>query len=118
MFTFLKAKPAPRKSIDDIRAEVQDRHDHIGGVIAARFARVNISIQEGALLMDEDLHVRKSLKDEVDAMGNRAISRLRRNPDGRVGRFEDMDPAEATEVLKAIDCAFQNPKNKIDSHGG
>lgn len=55
MFEFLKAKPAPRKSIDDVRAEVQDRHDHIGGVIAARFTRGNVSIQEGAFLMDEDL---------------------------------------------------------------
>lgn len=55
MFAFLKAKPTPRKSIDDVRAEVQERHDHIGGVIAARFTRGNVSIQEGAFLMDEDL---------------------------------------------------------------
>ena len=55
MFGFLKAKPTPRKSIEDVRAEVQDRHDHIGGEIAARFTRGNVSIQEGAFLMDEDL---------------------------------------------------------------
>lgn len=31
---------------------------------------------------------------------------LKRNPKGRVGKFENMDPIEASELLKAMDRAF------------
>lgn len=31
---------------------------------------------------------------------------LRRNNDGRVGKFEDMDPSEAADLLKAMDGMF------------
>ncbi len=55
MFGLFRVKLTSRKSIEEVRAEVQERHDHMGGEIATRFTRGNILVQQGAFLMGEDL---------------------------------------------------------------
>ena len=51
MFQFLNFDAVPAKTLEEVRAEVVARHDHIGAAMAARYTRGNVSIQEGAFLM-------------------------------------------------------------------
>ena len=62
MFQFLNFDTIPAKTLEEVRAEVVARHDHIGAEMAARYTRGNVSIQEGAFLMEEDLPHGKNKK--------------------------------------------------------
>lgn len=62
MFQFLNFDAVPTKTLEEVRAEVVARHDHIGAEMAARYTRGNVSIQEGAFLMEEDLPHGKNKK--------------------------------------------------------
>jgi hypothetical protein len=56
------ARRHPVKSKDDIRAEVDERHDAIGRSVAKRYTRGNVNIKRGAFLTREDLDARKGRK--------------------------------------------------------
>ena len=63
MFQFLRFDAVPAKTLEEVRVEVIARHDQIGAEMAARYTRGNVSIQEGAFLMEEDLpHGKKKNK--------------------------------------------------------
>jgi hypothetical protein len=56
------ARRHPAKSKDEIRAEIDERHDTIGRSIAKRYTRGNVNIKRGAFLTREDLDARKDRK--------------------------------------------------------
>lgn len=60
MFPFFHSRTKRQaKTLDQVRAEVIALHNDIGSELAARYSRGNISIQEGAFLMEDDLRPRK-----------------------------------------------------------
>lgn len=48
-------KTLPYPDIDETRREVELRHEKIGTAAARRFSRGNVSIQEGAFLLKDEL---------------------------------------------------------------
>ena len=54
-----KSVPAAR-SRDQIRAEILDRYESVGRMIAARFSRGNVNIAAGRFVTGRDLEMRKA----------------------------------------------------------
>jgi hypothetical protein len=52
------ARRHPRASEEEVRAEVEARHDAIGDGLVRRFSRGNVNLKRGAFLMKEDLEKR------------------------------------------------------------
>jgi hypothetical protein len=49
------ARRHSQKSRDEVKAEVMADHEEVGRVIARRYARGNVNIQNGAFLTQKDL---------------------------------------------------------------
>jgi hypothetical protein len=52
------ARKTPKKTLEQIRAEVVARQDAVGHAVAQRYTRGNVNIQLGAFLTKEDLAAR------------------------------------------------------------
>lgn len=48
-------KRVPKVSMDEIRKDVDARHEAAAGAVAVRYTRGNTSVQRDAYLMEEDL---------------------------------------------------------------
>ena len=49
----------PNKTVAQVAAEVNARHESAGRVVAARYTRGNVNIQEGRYLTKQDIEHRK-----------------------------------------------------------